>query len=207
MRLTILAAATLLAGPAAAADCGNATSQLALDQCAAADLQAADATLNAAYQQILGRLRGDPETTQLLRAAQRAWLGFRDSECAFAASAATQGSIYPMLVASCRAGLTRQRAEQLGSYLHCAEGDMGCPCRHREAAGRGWLGCEPALLPLDRLQGAALVAVQRRRPLWFAREGSAGGAWLGFVRAVDGGSRGWLGFLLRRAPGFVPRSF
>ena len=60
LRLTILAAATLLAGPAVAADCGNATSQLALDQCAAAELQAADTSLNAAYQQILGRLRGDP---------------------------------------------------------------------------------------------------------------------------------------------------
>ena len=127
LRLTILAAATLLAGPAVAADCSNATSQLALDQCAAAELQAADTTLNAAYQQILGRLRGDADTAQLLRAAQRAWLGFRDGECAFAASAATQGSIHPMLVASCRAGLTRQRAEQLGRYLHCAEGDMGCP--------------------------------------------------------------------------------
>ena len=60
LRLTILAAAALLAGPAVAADCGNATSQLALDQCAAAELQAADTSLNATYQQILGRLRGDP---------------------------------------------------------------------------------------------------------------------------------------------------
>ncbi len=117
----------MLAGPAVAADCGSANNQLALDQCAAAELQAADTTLNAAYQQILGRLRADPDTAQLLRAAQRAWLGFRDSECAFAASAAVQGSIYPMLVTGCRAGLTRQRALQLGTYLHCAEGDMVCP--------------------------------------------------------------------------------
>ena len=190
LRPTILAAAALLAGPAVAADCSNATSQLALDQCAAAELQAADTSLNATYQQILGRLRGDADTARLLRAAQRAWLGFRDSECAFAASAGTRGSIYPMLVASCQAELTRQRAEQLVSYLHCAEGDMRLPpCRHREAAGRGQLGREPALLPPDRLQGAALVAVRRRRPLGFTREDGAGGT--------------WLGFLLRRALRFV----
>lgn len=127
MRLICLALATLPIGPAAAASCDNATSQLALNQCADAELEAADTALNAAYQQIIGRLEDDPDTVQLLRTAQRAWLDFRDRECTFAASAAAQGSIYPLIVATCRADLTQRRTEQLGRYLHCAEGDLGCP--------------------------------------------------------------------------------
>jgi uncharacterized protein YecT (DUF1311 family) len=127
MRLAFLALATLLAGPAVAADCDDTTNQLALNQCADAEFHAADTALNAAYQQIVGRLKDSPTALERLRAAQRAWVDFRDKECAFAASAAEQGSIHPLIITSCRTDLTKQRTEQLGRYVHCAEGDIGCP--------------------------------------------------------------------------------
>jgi uncharacterized protein YecT (DUF1311 family) len=43
-------------------------------------------------------------------AARRAWLGFRDAECSFAASSVSGGSIYPMIFGECLAGLTAARA-------------------------------------------------------------------------------------------------
>ena len=46
----------------------------------------ADAELNVLYRQITARLKDDKATTELLVAAQRAWVAFRDAECAFSAS-------------------------------------------------------------------------------------------------------------------------
>jgi uncharacterized protein YecT (DUF1311 family) len=51
----------------------------------------------------------------------------RDAECSFAASAAAQGTVYPMLVAQCRDGLTRKRIDDLTAYLRCEEGVLDCP--------------------------------------------------------------------------------
>ncbi len=61
------------------------------------------------------------------QAAERAWIAFRDAECAFSASGGEGGSAYPMTVSMCAAHLTTARTEQLSSFLHCKEGDMSCP--------------------------------------------------------------------------------
>ena len=45
-----------------------------------AELASADRSLNEAYQAILGRLR--PQDQVALRKAQRAWIAFRDADCA-----------------------------------------------------------------------------------------------------------------------------
>lgn len=42
-------------------------------------------------------------------------------------SSSADGSVYPMLVAQCRDGLTHTRVTELKVYLHCQEGDMSCP--------------------------------------------------------------------------------
>ena len=80
---------------AAAMDCADQT-QLGLHKCADADFQRADKALNDAYREVLGRLAGDEHKKQLLRAAEQAWVAFRDAECKFAVSATENGSIYPM---------------------------------------------------------------------------------------------------------------
>ena len=73
MRLRFVGMGILLALPIgpANAGCGDATTQLELNQCAGAALRLADTLLNAAYQQSLGRLGDRPDAVQRLRAAAR----------------------------------------------------------------------------------------------------------------------------------------
>jgi uncharacterized protein YecT (DUF1311 family) len=117
--------AWLPVGDAQAADCGDAATQMAMNQCAAGRLAAADAALNAAYGQVIGRLRGT-DGEKLLRGAQRAWLGFRDQHCAFMASGVAGGSIEPFIRDGCMQELTEARTQQLDLLLHCEEGDLSC---------------------------------------------------------------------------------
>ncbi len=111
---------------ASANDCTNNT-QMSMNECAAAAYKKTDAELNRVYQQVKGRLTKNQDTTLLLVAAQKRWVGFRDAECAFTSSSGTGGSIYPLLVTQCRDTLSTRRIEELNSYLHCQEGDMSCP--------------------------------------------------------------------------------
>jgi len=130
-RLLLAAAGGLLliniAGPALADDCAEAGTQSELNHCAMQSFQTADAALNRAYLKIQGRLKKDPAAERLLVTAQKAWLRFRDAECTFSASPSMDGSIYPMLIATCRAALTNARTQQLEAYLNCREGELSCP--------------------------------------------------------------------------------
>ncbi len=132
--LTILSLSTLglalLGHPGAALsqECNPADeSQAGMNICAAAGFKAEDARLNKTYRKIVARLADDPNGKKLLLAAQRDWIAFRDAECAFATAGSAGGSIHPMLVSDCLAGLTKARAEQLAGYLDCEEGDTTCP--------------------------------------------------------------------------------
>lgn len=113
--------------PAAAQDCANAGDQATMTQCAGMELEAADAALNAAWAELMERLAGDAEAKRALTAAQKAWIGFRDAECAFRASGGAGGSIHSMLVAQCLSELTEARTAELEAYLACEEGDLACP--------------------------------------------------------------------------------
>lgn len=126
-----LAAGLCGTGRRAMADaaCASAETQMAIDQCAGADFEHTDARLNQLYQQIMQRLQSDPAQAQSLKTAQRAWLAFRDADCAFRSSGVAGGSIYPMVVTLCRTQLTRARIQTFDSWLHCPEGDTTCPVR------------------------------------------------------------------------------
>jgi uncharacterized protein YecT (DUF1311 family) len=131
MRLPILL--TLLAGmaffsPAAAQECNRSDeSQAAMNICAHEDYATADSKLNQIYSEIVKRLGDSSDHKKLLQAAQRAWIAFRDAECAFANSGSEDGSIYPMLMSQCLERLAAARTTQLQGYLECEEGDMSCP--------------------------------------------------------------------------------
>ena len=128
-RVRIVLALGLMAGAlvAHASDCsGRSGTQRALEDCAAADHKAADAELNRVYRVVQARLKGDPPAARALTAAQRAWLGFRDAECAFRTGSGG-GSITAMVQTQCLAELTQARSKALGAYLNCAEGDLACP--------------------------------------------------------------------------------
>ncbi len=115
---------------AQARDCSTLATQTDMNQCADRQVKFADAALNAAYRQIVDRLAGAGETRPLLVAAQRSWIKFRDTECAFSASGVLGGSIYPMITSTCLTGLTQARSHDLRRYLACEEGDLSCPVPH-----------------------------------------------------------------------------
>jgi uncharacterized protein YecT (DUF1311 family) len=124
----LLAVAGLAGADAATAQpCTDRPSQGDMSRCAAAAYKRADAELNEAYRKILTRLVDDAEAKRRLVAAQRAWIAFRDAECAFATAPGADGSVYPYLLTTCLAGLTEARLGQLQVYLDCREGDLACP--------------------------------------------------------------------------------
>lgn len=113
--------------PSSADECADPQDQATMNACASKEFEAADKALNAAYHEVVRRIGSDHETRSALKTAQRAWIAFRDGECAFQANSVEGGSIYPMIVAGCETTLTEARTEQLKSYLDCEEGDMSCP--------------------------------------------------------------------------------
>ena len=112
-----------LPGAAAAqnVDCTNAQAQTELTYCAEQDWNAADARLNAAYESAISAMRGidssldaqDRGAEAALRAAQRAWISFRDNTCAAEGWAMHGGSAEPMVIYGCRARVTAARADEL----------------------------------------------------------------------------------------------
>ena len=87
-------------------------------------IKAADAKLNQAYKDLVGR--NDAKTNKLLQTAQRAWIAFRDAECAYTTADSEGGSIHPMEVSQCLTGLTNDRIKQLTTGANCEEGDASC---------------------------------------------------------------------------------
>ncbi|MCI0998008.1 lysozyme inhibitor LprI family protein [Pseudomonas corrugata] len=126
-RLLLALTPLLFVALAQADDCANATTQGEMNQCAAQEKNAADNELNSLYKQITARLKGNPEGKQLLVKAQRAWIGFRDTECKFSASGVEGGSVYPLIYSNCITALTKARVETFKTYLKCKEGDLSCP--------------------------------------------------------------------------------
>lgn len=115
-------AAGLLAGPAMAQDaCAEAVTQLELNDCSALAHEAADGELNLAYEAALAAARqydSSPEgrAEETLRAAQRAWISFRDAACEAEAALWDGGSAQPMIRSGCLERLTLQRTDDLWSY-------------------------------------------------------------------------------------------
>ncbi|RBI67261.1 hypothetical protein DQ400_10630 [Vreelandella sulfidaeris] len=107
--------------------CDNATTQAELTECSALAYQSADAELNEAYQVLVNQLSNNVASLEKLRAAQRAWIGFRDAECAFESSAVEGGSAQPMVRNGCLERLTEARTEALREHASCEEGDLSCP--------------------------------------------------------------------------------
>ena len=115
MRLLFVSACLAVlatASTAQAQECDrNNDSQQMMTICAGEDYQAADAKLNQAYQALVDR--NGAKANKLLQAAQRAWIAFRDAECAYTTADSMDGSIHPMEVSQCLTGLTNERITQL----------------------------------------------------------------------------------------------
>ena len=87
-------------------------SQQDLNREAAEQFERVDRELNRVYRDAEAKL--DAEGKAKLRAAQRAWIAFRDAEAARVADEEGRGgSIYPMIYAGMRKRLTEERVRQL----------------------------------------------------------------------------------------------
>ena len=106
-----VAHAAAASDPSASLNCKTATVQMDLDACADRDFQAADKKLNAVYRALMQKAEAGDQA--LLKAAERNWLAYRDSECAYETSDSSGGSIHPMEVSACLTEKTKARIAEL----------------------------------------------------------------------------------------------
>ena len=137
MRLPgLVACAVLLATPAVAApaadaapqprDCSRLQTQADMNDCAAANFKAADAVLNRLYGKLMAAQR-DAGGKARLRAAERAWVAYRDGECTFDVGPREEGgTIWPMMWFGCLREKTAARARELQHHLDCPA-ELACP--------------------------------------------------------------------------------
>lgn len=104
-------------------DCRSAQQQIDLDICADRDFRAADAQLNALYRSIQANYNSQGRE---LLTSERAWIAYRDSECAFETDGVRDGSAQPMMRSMCLGGMTRLRIRELEQQRDCADGDLSC---------------------------------------------------------------------------------
>ena len=106
----------LLAGPVAAQEhpCDGAETQIDLNECSYVAWEEADVELNEAYAAAMGVVEpyGEP-AQEAFRDAQRAWIAFRDADCAAEAALWEGGSAEPMILYGCLETVTLQRTDDL----------------------------------------------------------------------------------------------
>jgi uncharacterized protein YecT (DUF1311 family) len=116
MRLAAIAVVITLmsssAGMAADVDCAKATTQRDMNDCAHREFMRVDSALNGAYRLLLQHT--DRKEQDALRAAQRAWLVYRDKECTFESASSSGGSIHGMEYDACLTTMTTARTTELG---------------------------------------------------------------------------------------------
>ena len=116
----LLSATTVTAGDIKCKSDGN---QMEMNQCAADGYAAADKKLNATWKKLMAQFKDDKTATAKLKAAQKAWIAFRDAEIAaqFACDEGDVrvcwGSMYPMLVNGELQAMTETRTERLQKYI------------------------------------------------------------------------------------------
>jgi uncharacterized protein YecT (DUF1311 family) len=102
--------------------CSNgAETQAEVNACASAEAGRADEELNHVYAQVLAEAASVTDAIPKVKAAERAWIGFRDAyiEASYPAKdkAAEYGSMYALDVELVRAQLTRQQIAALKDLL------------------------------------------------------------------------------------------
>jgi uncharacterized protein YecT (DUF1311 family) len=99
----------------------KANTQSEMTACASDEAARVDAKLNTTYRALLARVASQPEALAKIKAAQRAWIAYRDAfiEATYPAKdkATEYGSIYPLDVALLRARLTQRQVAALEDML------------------------------------------------------------------------------------------
>jgi uncharacterized protein YecT (DUF1311 family) len=125
MTLTAAGAQAEDARPYPIIDCGKFTTQMDLNKCAVENLKSADKALDEAYQALVAK-QDDAASKRRLTAAQRAWVAFRDRECAFEVGPQEAGgTIWPTENSGCLEEMTATRIRTLRQLRNCMP--IACP--------------------------------------------------------------------------------
>jgi uncharacterized protein YecT (DUF1311 family) len=99
----------------------KANTQSEMTACASDEAARVDAKLKTKYRALLARVTSQPEALAKIKAAERAWIAYRDAyiEATYPAEdkAIEYGSIYPLDVNLLRAKLTRRQVAALEDML------------------------------------------------------------------------------------------
>jgi uncharacterized protein YecT (DUF1311 family) len=95
--------------------CADATSQAEMNNCWGNEYKKADVQLNQTYQQLAAMLEEDDKTE--LKAAENAWIKYRDAHCDFVADQYKGGTMRPMIHAICLADVTSNRTTELKNQI------------------------------------------------------------------------------------------
>lgn len=111
--------------------CGNLHTQSAMNDCAATEAKKADAALNAAYGELLSKVKENKTATEKISVAEKAWIVFRDAELAAEWPVgegenpnALYGSVHPLCYYSELATMTWERVRALKDLMRNEEGDV-----------------------------------------------------------------------------------
>ncbi|MGJ0509438.1 MAG: lysozyme inhibitor LprI family protein [Methylocystis sp.] len=119
-----LIALCLATPPALGPECGSLATQLDMTLCEGKKFDAADARLNAIYTRLAAKVTAAGKAK--LVDAQRAWIKYRDLQCAFDTFGTNGGSINGMMIAQCKTQMTLDQTKRLDHQLNCEEGDVSC---------------------------------------------------------------------------------
>lgn len=101
--------------------------QAELNACANDEVARVEAELNRLYQKLLLQVASQPEATTKIKAAERAWIAYRDAYMDAMYPAKNKqgeyGSIYPMEADLLRAKLTQRQVTALKELLQQYSGD------------------------------------------------------------------------------------
>jgi uncharacterized protein YecT (DUF1311 family) len=97
--------------------CASANTQIEMNQCSNEEYKKVDSHLNAVYKNLLSMLQSDSYriARQKLRAAQRAWIQYRDLHCDAVRQQWEGGSISPLEWSGCMTETTNDRIAELKS--------------------------------------------------------------------------------------------
>ena len=115
MKFTLAALMTVFAVNAFAVDCNDAISNYDMKICESQRLDAEDKRLNELYSKLVKK--NDKQGQQKLKAAQRAWIAYRDAECDYAADSMRGGTGEGLIAVGCLANETKRRADELQDYV------------------------------------------------------------------------------------------
>lgn len=98
--------------------------QTSMNLCARYQLVAAEKAMKASVDSLLSA-KSEDVTKDRFRAAQLAWMNYRESNCAYEAVGVEGGSLHAFIELNCKTRMTQDRTAQIRESLRCTA--PGCP--------------------------------------------------------------------------------